>query len=792
MATERSDVHQELAGRINQEVGPYGSSSWKEVNGIRYNHMLGWLGNVPYDQGWQIPKETWSAYNHLEEVFASDKLPSSWVEVIKEAEQACREEGNDYPVDLFAGVYYTIRDNPRATELGITNFAQDASGNIDLAVITGEQVVERINAVIEDELLREQLIKVLSVAIPEGISSYIYEEELKTVVDRLSEWGIQSGKWLDLGSGVGSRTQGIQRLTPLKVIGLDRLYRGLPWFEAWHDPDLSFARADIRELPLADNSARVISMLCVAAHITKDALETSLDEASRVLEEKGVLIVGPQDYDSDRGDSFRYYVKMIAPGGVPILVGKDMEELKIHFGQYYYRKDKISGRVFGDSRFIGDDDLLGLSPEDQLVRLGWSHACTDPEGVVKEYGIEWAIKRYSQVNFWTGWIWQQAESINPTLAGRLKSGIERQPLDLGGKHNSESVPRSHLSKFSPMSTPWGYASARVLIEGFDRAEKASREIGFDSESERRDWLSREMISKLNLIDRSLARASTPAEFLAIVGNEVYKTGVEPGAILSHIFSTVLGEEACCSLLQVVAGQIKKKSPGLWRAYHQLGPTQKKELGIVGTLSPEALTQELGQIAENIFTGKRGILASFNWLKERPAEAQRRLAVFDKTIGVMNQLMGGSGRLTERNKALEDVRYRLWRKELPTIKEMSWKQLFDSELSAVLRTTLEKSGLDFSTWANAEFSRQATPFSGILVEGYALLLSELWFPDEDRVAKDKFRRDFVLAFESVLINRFRNSRLLSDVFVWMKEEKNDFPHEVVRLIDVFAEQDPGRN
>lgn len=70
-------------------------------------------------------------------------------------------------------------------------------------------------------------------------------------------------------------------------------------------------------------------------------------------------------------------------------------------------------------------------------------------------------------------------------------------------------------------------------------------------------------------------------------------------------------------------------------------------------------------------------------------------------------------------------------------------------------------------------------SGLLIEGYGVSLERL-------IGDPTVSRDFVLAFEEVLLTRFPDSRLLHDVVGWMKEERQDFSPGIGDLLDGFAD------
>ena len=122
-------------------------------------------------------------------------------------------------------------------------------------------------------------------------------------------------------------------------------------------------------------------------------------------------------------------------------------------------EEKRDGRKFGFGTFLGDSDegFLEKPIEDQVIEMGWSHACPVVDNVAKEYGPEWTLKRYAECNFVFGLVVEAAKDLNPDLHKLLIKSTLRVEGELPGKVLSNRIPKSFSSEMSPLSTPWGYA-----------------------------------------------------------------------------------------------------------------------------------------------------------------------------------------------------------------------------------------------------------------------------------------------------------------------------------------------
>lgn len=224
------------------------------------------------------------------------------------------------------------------------------------------------------------------------------------------------------------------------------------------------------------------------------------------------------------------------------------------------------GREFGRATLIGADRSFISKPKSQqLIELAWSHGCFDPKAVEREYGTEWTIQRYAEVNFWTGFIWEKAEEINPELLFNLQKVYLRRKKEPAGQYDSSSVPKSHSKQFTPMTTPWGYASARVLIEQFGRQEKPWNRVG----------------KGLTILNYTLMSSSSdPAEFLALLAEGVIKEDASKTAVLGHVLAREIEEEGGGYLLKRVVQNLQEYSPILWEYYNQLSIEERVKNGII--------------------------------------------------------------------------------------------------------------------------------------------------------------------------------------------------------------------
>jgi len=233
---------------------------------------------------------------------------------------------------------------------------------------------------------------------------------------------------------------------------------------------------------------------------------------------------------------------------------------------------KKSEREFGFSTFLGDSDegFVDKPLNEQVLEMGWSHACPVIDEVSKEYGPEWTLKRYAECNFVFGLVAEAARDINPKLHKLLTTPVPRLEDELPGRNfKSELIPESFAKEMSPLSTPWGYAIPRVIIEEMGRGKNNS-----DRTPER-------ILRALNLVDKAVKSSETPIELLVNLSESVSKLDADPKAVLSHtLVSGILQEEGCKAMFNEIKQQIDKSAPTIRKVYNAMLSEERTKEGII--------------------------------------------------------------------------------------------------------------------------------------------------------------------------------------------------------------------
>jgi hypothetical protein len=194
------------------------------------------------------------------------------------------------------------------------------------------------------------------------------------------------------------------------------------------------------------------------------------------------------------------------------------------------------GRAYGKSDFLGPkgENFVDKPIDEQVLEMGWSHACPIVDEVAKEYGSEWTLKRYAECNFVFGLITESAKDLNPDLYKLLTTSVPRLDGEKPGREfNPKLIPGNFYSEMSPLSTPWGYALSRVIIEEMGRGEN------------NKDRTEKRMLTALNLIDKAVKSSKNPIELLVKLSEQVSTLDADPKAVLSHVLANgVLVEEGC--------------------------------------------------------------------------------------------------------------------------------------------------------------------------------------------------------------------------------------------------------
>jgi hypothetical protein len=233
---------------------------------------------------------------------------------------------------------------------------------------------------------------------------------------------------------------------------------------------------------------------------------------------------------------------------------------------------KKSGREFGLGTFLGDlgEEFLDKPLNEQVLEMGWSHACPVVNEVSKEYGPEWTLKRYAKCNFVFGLVVESAKDLNPKLHKLLTTSVPRLDNEFPGRFfNSEFIPETFDKEMSPLSTPWGYAIPRVIIEEMGRGKNNS-----DRTQER-------LLRALNVIDVNVKSSETPIELLIKLSEHVLVFDADPKAVLSHVLASgIRKEEGCWAMFNEIKKQIDENAPTLKKVYDAMSPEERTKEGII--------------------------------------------------------------------------------------------------------------------------------------------------------------------------------------------------------------------
>jgi hypothetical protein len=240
--------------------------------------------------------------------------------------------------------------------------------------------------------------------------------------------------------------------------------------------------------------------------------------------------------------------------------------------------ERSSTPEFGTGHFVGyimadPEAFFELPVRDQARVVGRANGCpvvgelTDPENTAPGRGPEAMLRRYSEVNFWFGYICSTVAEVNPDLKRDLTTPAPRLPGERAGKFEVDSVPLTHLGEMAPMGTLAGYALPRLFVEqlgtnrGLSRAEVGQR-------------LSR----GLEVLRESALEARTPLELLALMAEGLTTPDgghTTPDQAFKHIFSQGwLGEHNAHSMMAECKRVMAEKAPTLWAKYQALTPAQK--------------------------------------------------------------------------------------------------------------------------------------------------------------------------------------------------------------------------
>lgn len=230
-----------------------------------------------------------------------------------------------------------------------------------------------------------------------------------------------------------------------------------------------------------------------------------------------------------------------------------------------------NGREFGKGIFLGTKgiDFFDKPLNQQVLEMGWSHACPVVDEVIKDYGPEWTLKRYAECNFAFGLIVESTRDYNPELFIKLTTSVPRLNGEKPSKEfNPKFIPDNFYNKMSPLSTPWGYALPRVIIEQMGRGEN------------NKDRTQKRILKSLDIIDKTVKDSKTPNELLVKMAERVSKFDADPKAVLSHVLANgILVEEGCKTIFDDIKRKIDKFAPILSKTYNSMSEKERQFEGI---------------------------------------------------------------------------------------------------------------------------------------------------------------------------------------------------------------------
>ncbi len=271
-------------------MGRFRKEAFTLIDGVKVTHPFQTVEIMPYDA--YIPRDVTEGYKVGKELIES--MPPHWMEAIKEADFLKAQKGSDYPVDIIHGALRVTNNSQLAKELGISLPREKG-----FAILRREETASVIDAIIANPELRQELLEILSMQLPDQGGDTVPEHS--DVINILHDMEIESGILLDIGSGVGNNASKWAFETDFHVIGTERQFDKVHYPQHWDvkKENLSFVRGDALYLPLADSVVTVAIMENVIQHMTEDALTTALPEIIRVLIPNGMLFIGPEETPDD-------------------------------------------------------------------------------------------------------------------------------------------------------------------------------------------------------------------------------------------------------------------------------------------------------------------------------------------------------------------------------------------------------------------------------------------------------------------------------------------------------------
>lgn len=200
--------------------------------------------------------------------------------------------------------------------------------------------------------------------------------------------------------------------------------------------------------------------------------------------------------------------------------------------------------------------------------LARRHACPIPDEVERDYGLEKSIYRYSECNRVSRRIWNIAKHVNPDLYALLTQWKKRSPGEKVGKREDIHVPEIHLTELSPLSTPTGYALARIVICIMNALKKRKNDPNHA-------W---------KVVQKFVGESQTPEELLARLSDYALKCEVSPTEVLSHVFAQgAMDEENTRTDFYVLSLAMNAHALKVMEYYDRLQSEDKRREDILQTI-----------------------------------------------------------------------------------------------------------------------------------------------------------------------------------------------------------------
>ncbi len=231
-----------------------------------------------------------------------------------------------------------------------------------------------------------------------------------------------------------------------------------------------------------------------------------------------------------------------------------------------------NSETYGSSQYI-HPKLLSLvirlfHEKPTQLWLADKHACPIPDKVALDYGVNGvmkAIERYNSCDIVTAKVWEIARRVNPNLFILLTTWRKRRFNEGVGKYEEPHVPKRHLTELSPLSSPVGYALARVIICIMNAFEKQN----INPESV---W---------GIVQHIVETSADPEELLARFSDYALRNGVPSLEILHHVLAQgVLDEEHTVADFYNLHLALWSHAETLMRGYETLNSEEKKAKGIL--------------------------------------------------------------------------------------------------------------------------------------------------------------------------------------------------------------------